>query len=210
MKLFIVLAATAVLLVAPLVQDANAQIEFTLGGGVNTPLGDYGDQANTGYAVSAGLGYRIVPLAVLGIETSYSGNKAPDEVTDAVGPGYDLTMNILQYALLAKFVFPMGDHNMFLKGTVGNYRASAKVSGPLGDASITLTEPGYGIGGGFLVNGSETSAFFADLTYHFVDYGGDGGETSFFTITAGALIRFNLSEPDRRDELQDDLDRLRD
>jgi hypothetical protein len=209
MKPLMALVASVTLLAAPLaVQDASAQIELNLGGGVNAPTGEYGDQFNTGYALTAGLGYRVVPLAVIGAEVSYSGNHAPDEVTEAVGPGYELTSNILQYGLVAKLVLPVGSQNVYAKGSVGNYRATAKASGPLGEGSITVTDPGYSIGGGFLINGNKMSAFFADVTYHHVNFDGDA-DTNFFTITAGALIRFDLSKPDLRDDLQDDLDKLR-
>lgn len=204
------LAAIAILLVAPsAVQDANAQIELTLGGGVNAPQGEFGDQFSTGYTFTAGLGYRVVPLAVIGGEVSYSGNSAPDEVTQAVGPGYELTSNILQYAMIAKLIVPVGDHSVFAKGSFGYYRATAKASGPLGSGSITVSDPGYGVGAGFLFNGGSSTAFFADVTYNHVNFDGNA-DTNFFTITAGAVFRFNFSEPDLREEVQDDIDRLYD
>jgi hypothetical protein len=190
------------------VQNANAQIELSFGAGMNSPLGDYGDQANKGYALNAGLGYRILPLAVLGVEASYNGNKASDEVLEGLGDGYEMSSSILQYSALAKLVLPVGDHSVFAKGSVGFYRASAKVSGPLGDGSFNTTEPGYGIGGGFIINGSKSSSFFADATYHRVAF--DDGDTNYITIMAGALIKFDLGKSSLRDDLQDDIDKLKD
>lgn len=207
MKSIIVLAATAFLLVSlVVVQDASAEIEVTLGGGVNAPQGEYGDEVNTGFVLTAGLGYRVVPLLVLGGDVTYSHNKAPDEVTQAVGPGYELTSSIAQYSLVAKLVLPVKQHNVFAKVSWGNYRATAKASGPLGSGELKISDPGYGLGGGFLINSSSSGAFFSDVTWNHVNF--DGSDTSYFTITIGALIRFGQSEPSLHDEVQDEIDKL--
>jgi len=211
MKSFMALMAVAVLLVATVsVQNAHAQLELTLGGGMNAPMGEYGDQVNMGYALTAGLGYRVMHMVVLGLETTYNGNKAPDEATASLGPGYDLSTSILQYSALAKVIFPVGNHNVFAKGAVGNYRASAKLSGPLGEASANNTDLGFGLGAGFMLNSASNSAFFADITYNNVSYDGADADTEFFTFTVGAVLRFDLFKDNLHDDVQEDLDKLRD
>lgn len=210
MKSVMMLMAVALVLVTPAaVQNANAQLELTMGGGVNAPLGEYGDQAKTGYALTGGLGYRIMPLAVIGVEASYNGNGATDDATATLGSGYDLSSSILQYSAMAKLMLPVGIHNVFVKGSVGNYRGSAKLSGPLGSASIANTELGYGLGAGFLINSAANSSFFADFTYHQVSYE-EGTDSNFYTITVGAVFKFDLfNKSSLRDDLQDDIDQLK-
>ncbi len=200
-------ALAALLIVSVAVQNANAQMEFTVGGGLNAPQGDYGDQANTGYALETSLGYRFSRYAAGGVEVSYNGNKASDEVTAGLDPGYKLSSSILQYSAMAKALLPMGNHNVFAKGSVGNYRASAKASGPMGDASLTTTAFGFGLGAGFLINSSTNSSFFAEVMRHQVNFDNDGGDVSYFSVTVGALFKFDLfkeSETERsaREELE--------
>jgi len=190
------------------VQNANAQLELTLGAGMNAPLGMYGDQTNTGLALNAGLGYRVVPLVVVGMETSYNRNSGSDELLAPLGPDYEMTTSIFQYAAMAKFVFPVGQHSVFAKGSMGNYRGSATVTGPLGEASVNNTDLGYGLGGGFLINTAKGSSFFADFTHHSVAYDGDSEDTTFFAITVGALIRFDFFKSSLNDKTKKEIEKL--
>jgi len=211
MKTTLIWVTAVMLLAAPVaVQNAIAQVEFTLGGGMNTPLGDYADQSNVGYAITTGLGYRVTPLAAIGVELNYNGNGASDEASAGLDPGYDMSSSILQYGLLAKVMLPVGDHSVFAKGSFGSYRGSAKVSGPAGDFSFTSTDPGYGVGGGMLINGDNNTSLFLDATYHHFSIDGSDGATTYWAFTLGALIRFDLSHRSMRDDLQDDLDKLKD
>jgi hypothetical protein len=92
---------------------------------------------------------------------------------------------------------------------VGNYRGSAKVSGPGVDESVSNTEIGFGFGGGFLINSASNSAFFADVTYHHITFDGDDAATNYLNFTIGALFRFDLFKKDMSDDLQDDLEKVR-
>ena len=211
MKSVIMLVAAAALLVSPVaVQNANAQLELTLGAGLNTPLGEYGDQANLGYSLTTGLGYRVMHLLSLGAELNYNGNKASDEVMATVDPDFDMSSSILQYAAVAKLMMPMGNHNVFAKGSVGSYRAAAKVTGPGYEAKFSTTELGYGLGAGFLINTDKNSSFFVDVTWHHIAYSDASFSTNYFTYNLGAQITFDLFKTSMRDKVQDDLDKLND
>jgi hypothetical protein len=193
MKSITTLLAAAAILVAPVAaQNAHGQVELTLGGGMNSPLGEYGDQVNAGYAVTAGIGYRFMPLIVVGAEVSLYGNKGSDELLAPLGPTYEMSSRIQQYAGMAKLLLPVGNHNVFAKGLVGSYRASATVSGPLGEASASNSEVGYGLGGGLLINGSRNSSLYLDVTYHHIAYDGSDIDTNFLTFSAGGVFRFSL------------------
>jgi len=193
MKSIATSVAVAALVIVPLSADnAQGQAELTLGGGMNSPLGEYGDQVNAGYAFTAGIGYRFMPLIVVGAEVSLYGNKATDEFLSAIGPGVEMSTHIQQYAGMAKLLIPVGKHNVFAKGLVGSYRASATVQSSLGEASASNSDLGYGLGGGLLVNGSGNSAMFLDVTYHHIRYDGSDIDTNFLTFSAGGVFRFNL------------------
>jgi hypothetical protein len=202
-------ALTMLLAIVP-VQNAHAQVELTLGGGVNSPMGEYGDVTKVGYALTGGLGYRVFHMAVFGVEATYNGNGAKDHVLEDLGTGYDLSSSMLQYAAVAKFIFPVSKHSVFAKGSVGNYRGTAKLEGPLTDESVSVTDLGFGIGGGIMLNSSKNSSLFADLTYNNVTFDGADSATEFLTFTVGALIRFDLNKSDIEEEARGDLDRLND
>jgi hypothetical protein len=206
------LVAVALLLAAPVaVQNANAQLELTMGAGLNTPMADYGDQVNMGYTLNAGLGYRFMPYAAVGMEASYSGNGASDDAMAGLADGYSMSSSIMHYAVVAKLIAPAFGHNVYAKGSWGNYRGSAKVSGPVTTGSVNFTDSGYGLGGGFVINGSKSTSLIADITYHHVAFGDEGEDaTTYFTFTVGALVSFDLFKHKMRDDLQDDLDKLRD
>lgn len=209
MKTLTALTALAMLLAIVPVQNAHAQIELTLGGGVNSPMGEYGDQSKVGYAITGGLGYRIFHMATLGVEATYNGNGMKDWVTSGLAPGYDLSTSMLTYAATARFMFPVSKHSVFAKGLVGNYRGTVKLEGPMTDESISTTDLGFGIGGGIMLNSSKNSSLFADLTYNNVTFDGADSATEFLTFTVGALIRFDLGKKGLEDDVKDDLDKLR-
>ena len=193
MKSIATLLAAAVLLIAPVaVQDAHGQVELTLGGGMNSPLGEYGDEVNAGYAVTGGIGYRFMPLIVVGAEVSLYGNKASDELMAGLAPGTQVSTRIQNYAGMAKLLIPVRNHNVFAKGLVGTYRSSVSVSSYLGDVSVSNSELGYGLGGGLLINGSSGSALFLDVTYHTVPHDGSEANSNFLAFSAGGVFRFNL------------------
>jgi len=189
MKAIAIVLVAAAITVAPMaVQNAHAQFELTVGGGVNSPLGEFADQADLGYAVMTGAGYRLTPFLVLGAEISLYGNSGSDELLSGLSPGTEVSTRIMQYAGMAKVLIPFGSHNLFAKGLIGNYRASAKVTGPLGVAEGKNSETGYGLGGGLLIGGAGRSSFFLDMTYHTIAFDGATENTNFVTYTAGAVF----------------------
>lgn len=193
MKSSLTILAAVVFLAAPMaVQNAHGQVEFTLGAGLNTPLGDYADEVKAGYAIITGIGYRLMPYVTLGAEVNFYGNSATDEVLEGYGDGWELKSSIQQYTGSIKALLPIRNHNLYAKGVVGNYHASAKVSSPLGDAEANFSEFGYGLGGGLLINGDRGSSLFLDVTYHHIAFEDATSDTNFLTISAGGVFGFNL------------------
>lgn len=193
MKSIAVLLAAAALVAAPMtVQNAHAQVEVTLGGGLNSPMGDYGDQSKMGFTLTSGVGYRIIPMLSVGAELNYHANDATDEFVEALGPDVSMSSNILQYGAVARFMVPVGFHNLYAKGSVGNYRGTVKVSSPLGSASLTTSHLGYAMGAGIMINGPKSASLFADATYHTVTFDDAPEATTFMTFNAGAVFSFGF------------------
>jgi hypothetical protein len=191
-SLLTILAAAAVLAMPLAVHNAHAQVEFTLGAGLNKPLGDYGDEVKAGYAIITGVGYRLMPYVTLGAEISFYGNSATDEVLDGYGDGWELKSSIQQYTGVLKLLLPVRQHNVYAKGVVGNYRGSVTVSSPAGELEANLTDLGYGLGGGLLINGDRSSSLFLDVTYHHIVFEDSTVDTNFLTFSAGGVFAFNL------------------
>jgi len=208
MKVLTTFMALALVLASVSVQNANAQLEISGGAGLNSPLGEYGDQAELGYSLAGGLGYRVIPWLSVGFELGYNGNKAPDEFTQAVGPDIEMSTSIFSYSGVAKLIYPVGRHGVFAKGSIGNYRGSAKVTTPLGEVSVNNTDLGYGFGGGFNFAGAKNSAFFVDVTYHTIAFDGADSNTNYVTFNVGATFMFDLfnqQEAEEEDDLREEL-----
>jgi len=193
MKAIATLLAAAALVVVPMAaQNAQAQVQITLGAGVNTPLGEFKDQTNAGYAIITGIGYRVMPMLVLGGEFSFYGNNASDAAMEGYGDGWEMKSSLQQYAGLVKLLLPVRNHNVYAKGLVGSYRGTAKIISPDDEAKLSMSELGYGIGGGLQINGDRGSSLFLDVTYHTVSFDETEGATNFLTYSAGAVITLNL------------------
>jgi len=193
MKAIFAFAMAAGLTVMPLaVQNAQAQLELTMGAGLNTPLGDFKDEIKNGWVFSTGVGYRIAPVLVVGAQVGFFGSNASDVIMEGLSPGSEVTTTIQQFAGYAKVLIPVGKHNVFAKGVLGSYRGIIKYSGPLGDAKGENTDPGYGIGGGVMVNGDTNTSFFLDVTYHHVSFDDTSVDTNFMSYSLGGVFRVNL------------------
>jgi hypothetical protein len=193
MKLLATLLVAAALLASPIaMQNAHAQLQVTLGAGANTPLGEYGDLTKTGYAIVTGVGYRVMPMLVLGGEFSFYGNSASDQAMEGLGDGWEMKSTLQQYAGMVKGLLPVGSHNLYAKGLVGSYHGTAKVISPDDEAKMSMSELGYGIGGGVQINGRGGSALFMDVTYHHIAFDDSSTDTNFITYSAGMVVSFEL------------------
>lgn len=190
----IILTVTACLMAPIAAQNAHAQLELTLGAGLNSPTGEYGDQMKVGYAVITGVGYRLMPYLAVGAEFDLYGNSGSDEVLAGFAPGTELTSTIQQYAGVAKLLVPVGNHHVFAKGLVGSYHGKAKASGPTGSGEASNSNVGYGLGTGFLIQGERSSSFFLEVMYHHIPFEGGSADVNFFSFNAGAVFAISLSD----------------
>jgi hypothetical protein len=103
-----------------------------------------------------------------------------------------VSTRIQQYAGFAKVVVPVGKYSVFGKGMVGSYRGIVNYSGPLGDTKAENTDPGYGLGGGFMIDGNHNTSFFFDVMYHHVSYDDSTSDTNFMSFDIGGVFRVSL------------------
>ena len=156
------------------------------------PTGEYSDEVKSGYAIITGVGYRVMPYVTVGAEISFYGNSATDEALEGYGDGWDLKSSIHQYSGVLKLLLPVRQHNLYAKGVVGNYRGSVKITNPIQDVEASMTDLGYGLGGGLLINGHRSSSLFLDVTFHSIAFEDADNNTNFFTFSAGGVFAFNL------------------
>jgi hypothetical protein len=190
MRTFILLTVIMVMAAAPAFsQVPGPKLELGLGGGVSMPTGTLGDGMNTGYGFAASLGYKVMPMLVVGGEFAYYGNGAQDELLQGLGTGAEMDMTTMQFAAMAKFMMPlMTVHNMYAKGVGGAYHSSSNFKNiPLiGDGSVSDTNLGVGIGGGLRFNGASKTSFYAEGMFHNIF--GEAENIQFFAVGAGVII----------------------
>jgi opacity protein-like surface antigen len=182
--LLVMVLATAAWAQAPIISS----FEFGVGGGMNFPMGDFGDGMNNGYNFNASIGYKVVPMFIIGAEFGFWGNGATDEVIAALGPGGDMSMTGQQFTAMAKYMFPVDVHNLYAKGLVGAYRMASDVESSLGDFSASDTNFGFGVGGGFQYGGLGNSAIYAEGLYHRIN--GESADGEYATFSVGVLFSF--------------------
>ena len=190
MRRILILGVIIVLAAMPAFsQPMTGKFELGALGGINMPTGDLGDGMDKGYMVGVNAGFRPMPLLVIGAEVAYYGNGATDDVLALLGTGADMSMNIWQYTAMAKLMAPlMGNHNIYAKGLVGAYNATAKLENIplLGNLEASDTNLGFGIGGGLRINGVSKSSFFVEGMFQHIN--GEGASAEFFTVAGGILF----------------------
>jgi opacity protein-like surface antigen len=182
--LLVLVLAPAAWAQAPIISS----FEFGVGGGMNFPMGDIGDGMNNGYNFNASLGYKVVPMFIIGAEFGFWGNGATDEIIAALGPDGDMSMKALQFTAMAKYMFPVNVHNFYAKGLVGGYRLAADTESALGDFSVSDTNFGFGVGGGFQFGGMKNSSIYAEGIYHRIN--GETADGEYVTANVGVLFSF--------------------
>jgi hypothetical protein len=149
-----------------------AQVSLMAGGGLGTPVGDFGDQAESGWHGTAGLqvGVPAIPVRLRADGGYHSFGQA----------GSDPRVSMLAGALSLVFNLPGVGLVPYLLGGLGQYRVSVDQSGV-----ATVTDNGYH--GAFGVNiGAMGFGGFGEVRLVNVSQGGGG--LRFVTATLG--LRF--------------------
>ena len=164
------LAATALCLVA-LPGALEAQIGFLAGGGISSPLGDFADEAGTGYHLRAGFDGAIptTPISVR-IDGDYHRLAEADS-------GFE-SASVWAGAFSVVYRLPGVGIRPYLLGGIGKYRLKA---GPAG-MSTAVTDNGLHAGFGLNL-GAIGFGGFVEIRYVQVNTAGD--DTKYLPLTVG-------------------------
>ncbi len=169
MRRLTLFALFALLLVPAAVE---AQPRIMAGGGLSSPIGDFGDAADAGWHGMVGLqlGFPTLPIAVRADGAYHSFGEASPVAKQSMLAG----------ALSAVFNLPGVGINPYLLGGLGMYRTSIDISGV--DA---VSDPGFHLA--FGVNlGALGFGGFGEV--RFVNVNGDVADARFVTATVGIRL----------------------
>ncbi len=169
------------------------KVAFNVGGGFTEPVVHTDSRANTGFNITAGLGYKFVPQFGISAEFGYNRLDLSDNVLTTAGvPGGNA--HIYSATLEPTVHFnPKGRFGAYVIGGGGYYRRTIDFTAPSVD-TVTLFDPFYGvfypaavpttqilasytqnkgglnIGGGveFRVKGDSNAKIYAEARYHYI------------------------------------------
>lgn len=162
---FVVTLALALLPIA-----GAAQVRIMAGGGLSTPIGDFGNAADPGWHLEGGLQLSVpsIPVALRGDGAYHSFGEASSSPK----------VNILSGALSLVVTLPGVGLEPYFLGGLGTYRMSVKGSG-------ATTNGGFH--GAFGVNiGALGLGGFAEV--RLVNVNGNAGDSRFVTATVGIRL----------------------
>ena len=166
----------------------KGQVELSVAGGLSAPLGDFGDEAKTGFRIGADVGYYTSPLFVIGAEFNYHSYGASDDLVALTqiltgDPSADLKASIMQFTGYGKYLFMPRNVSPFIKAEAGIYSLKATITALGLDVSDSQSEFGIAGGGGVQFKGDGTVGGFIEIMYHSVF--SEGSSTSFVDIGGG-------------------------
>jgi Outer membrane protein beta-barrel domain len=170
--------------------QAQSPVQFSLGGSLGIPLGDFGDAAKTGWHALAGATFTPATLPVgIQVDANYSQFSASDEALAALELPEDASVKTrLMFATAnAVYNFKTAETSRihpYIIGGLGVY--NAKPTGDdVDDAAESTTDFGINAGAGFNVAAGAASLF---VEGRFHDIFTDGGSTQFVPLTVGLRI----------------------
>jgi hypothetical protein len=157
------------LLAAPLA--GSAQVRLMAGGGLDTPMGDFGDAAEAGWHLMAGmqLGVPSIPIALRGDGGYHSfGQAAAAPSVDMLSGNLSLVFNLPGVGLVP-----------YVLGGVGAYRTSVEGLDATSDNGFHLA---FGVNIGAIGFGGFGEVRFIDVNRDL------GGDARFITATLGLRL----------------------
>ncbi|HSJ05118.1 MAG TPA: outer membrane beta-barrel protein [Longimicrobiales bacterium] len=153
--------------------EANAQVGFSVGGGLTIPTGDLGDVVKTGFNAQVGLDIAPVTLPV-GFRFEGAFNQfGVDE--------FDNNWRILSGVANAVLNIPSAGVTPYIIGGLGIYNQS------ITDSDFdSETDFGINVGGGINVPLQGIRGIFVEARYHNIFT--EGSSTSFIPITLGLRL----------------------
>ena len=162
-------------------EQSSTSTQFSLGGGVDLPMGDFDDAANTGWHGLAAVTFTPATWPV-GIQIDGNYGRFPDDSRDNV----DLQMIYGTGNIVYRFqTSPESTFRPYLIGGGGIYNRKLTGDGVSDAEGNSDTKFGVNAGAGFDIKAGSASLF-AEGRFHNVFT--EGSNTSFLPITVG--VRF--------------------
>lgn len=207
-----VLVAMAALAVPAAAQEqgvAKGTVETSLGGGGSFPVGDFKDNANTGFNIGGRAAYYVTERIAVGGQITYDRFGASDELKQALSGiisdpnnplAVDANFDMLQYGAYGKYNFMPAKRAMpYVKAFVG--ASSVKASGRAGPDEVNCAPPGcasaetwvtdFAAGGGVGVDVRFGEIFGGYADAHYNALFTEGSTTQYFSLQAGVIIYAN-------------------
>lgn len=189
-RFFIVLAVILIASPAFGQMERAGNLEFTAGVGMNMPTGDFGEGMNNGLMVGATASYRFIEPLCLGVEINYFHNSANDETLAALGSSSEMETSFTQASVMARYNFPVGFHNVYGKGVIGNYSSNLTIRSSTVDADASDNNVGFGAGAGFVFNGPRAASFYFEGMWHHIS--GEASDADLFVLGGGIMFSLPL------------------
>jgi hypothetical protein len=172
-----------VVLISAVTTPAYAQgLEFSLGGGVSIPVGEFGSTTNTGWHGLAGISYARGPV---GVRVDGALNRF-DFDTEG-GPDLDIQTQVLHGTANAVYSFNRSGESRlrpYLIGGVGYYQT--KQTGDDADAGDTA-DPGVNGGAGIGLRAGAVGGF-VEGRFHNIFMTGTDTNSAFVAFTIGVTL----------------------
>lgn len=161
------------------------------------PSGSFADEYKTGFDVGGSYLHQFTSVIGGGVDFAYNSwgaqNSVNDEVAALYGPGTHVTWSTFHLTGDAALSWPTtGRLQPYVKGGVGLYRPSVKLSQGLANANYHDHYFGFNGGGGVNYRWSEDVSIGLNAVYH--EHQMDPGMDSIHFISAGFQLMWNVPE----------------
>jgi outer membrane protein W len=211
-----VVAALALMLVAPQAHAGAGEWQIGLNAGTGIPIGDFKDAAKLGFLGGVGFGYGVSENLVLGVDGSFVANSGSDLLNDGLtalatadgpdgipGNGDDGTpttvtgkFQMIQGGAHMKYMFPMAAESsvspyVIVGAGIYNQKFKTESTAPFYVGDVSESKFGGRGGLGLSYKTSETVGIGVEGAFHYINT--DVVSTQYVSFQAGVTI--NMSTP---------------
>jgi opacity protein-like surface antigen len=187
------LAAVFALALAAPPSHAAGMTWIGAGGGLNMPMGDFGDVASLGFFGGVSGTHMLNDQFGVGGDIHFHSFGVDDEFEEGLavlaGESVDVSLSALQFTAHGTWMFPMeGDFKPYARLGLGFYNVGSKVEGGTFDSDDSETNFGFNLGLGGMFKTSDTMAIGGEVLYHSIMTEDEASNL----ITIGAKIAFGV------------------
>jgi outer membrane protein W len=187
-KTTLLVAALALMLVAPQAQAAKGDWMIDFNAGAAIPMSDFKDAAKLGFMGGVGAGYMVSDAFCVGIDGSYIKNSQSDLLKAALAPAV-AKFSMIQGGAHAKYMFPMAAESKispYVVAGVGIYNFKTKIEQGGASADTSVSKVGGRGGVGLMYKASENVGVGVEGTYNLVNT--EGSALKFVGVQAVVTV----------------------